>query len=147
MFWNFIIFEFYNHSQIQIEILELFTQSCYSSIKTYIHCLIIIKLLGRGFQDGLLHMKHSCTSNRPRATGKILLTTCKAWSGSERKGNQQRAKVTNTVTAILTNRKSLHEESRTETRWLRLRGRPVKTHNKYIHYTNHRNTDTGMQLN
>lgn len=53
------------------------------------------------------------TSNRPRATGKILLTTCKAWPGSDRKGNQQRAKVTNTVAATLTNRKSLGEEGRT----------------------------------
>lgn len=52
------------------------------------------------------------TSNRPRATGKILLTTCKAWLGSDRKGNQQRAKVTNTVAATLTNRKSLGEEGR-----------------------------------
>lgn len=34
-----------------------------------------------------------------------------AWLGSDRKGSQQRAKVTNTVTPILTNRKSLHEES------------------------------------
>lgn len=55
------------------------------------------------------------TSNRPRATGKILLTTCKAWPGSDRKGSQQRAKVTNTVAPIRTNRKSLREEGHTET--------------------------------
>lgn len=55
------------------------------------------------------------TSNRPRATGKILLTTCKAWPGSDRKGSQQRAKVTNTVAPIRTNRKSLREEGHTDT--------------------------------
>ena len=53
--------------------------------------------------------KHiSRTSNRPLATGKILRSTCKACSGSDRKGSQQRAKVTSTVTAIFTSENSLH---------------------------------------
>lgn len=81
--------------------------------------LIRLKVARSSFLDVVFTLTLSfgrvhSTSNRPRATGKILLTTCKARLGSDRKGSQQRAKVTNTVEAILTNRKNLHEESHTE---------------------------------
>lgn len=49
----------------------------------------------------------SPTSNRPRATGNRRWTTCRTWLESDRKGNQQRAKVTSTVTATFTSRNNL----------------------------------------
>lgn len=76
-------------------------------------CLYIYIRPSRNFEAYRMPLACCSTSNRPRATGKILLTTCKAWPGSDRKGNQQRAKVTNTVAATLTSRKSLGEEGRT----------------------------------
>lgn len=77
------------------------------------HLILRSSPFGCGFQVAFSFREVYCTSNRPRATGKILLTTCRAWLGSDRKGSQQRAKVTNTVEAILTSRKSLHEEDQT----------------------------------
>ena len=73
-------------------------------------CLCVVVHYYYYYEAGLFVVKKhiSRTSNRPLATGKILRSTCKACSGSDRKGSQQRAKVTSTVTAIFTSENSLH---------------------------------------